>query len=66
MDALYWIKAEGPWMIFVFNRVNEMRRLSENLNASLFMEHRIQLTYHQEDIQLKHYSISNGMKDLHG
>ncbi|GBN91173.1 hypothetical protein AVEN_204150-1 [Araneus ventricosus] len=29
MDALYWIKKEGPWMTFVSNRVNEIRRLSE-------------------------------------
>ncbi|GBM34169.1 hypothetical protein AVEN_17973-1 [Araneus ventricosus] len=29
MDALHWIKKEGPWMTFVSNRVNEIRRLSE-------------------------------------
>ncbi|GFT46727.1 uncharacterized protein TNCV_1316841 [Trichonephila clavipes] len=29
MDVLYWIKREGMWMSFVFNRVNEIRRLSE-------------------------------------
>ncbi|GBM00412.1 hypothetical protein AVEN_179223-1 [Araneus ventricosus] len=29
MDALYWIKKEGPWMTFVSNRVNEIRRLSK-------------------------------------
>ncbi|XP_054717350.1 uncharacterized protein LOC129226745 [Uloborus diversus] len=29
MDALYWITKEGPWMIFVSNRVSEIRRLSK-------------------------------------
>nr|XP_042910968.1 uncharacterized protein LOC107454670 [Parasteatoda tepidariorum] len=29
MDALYWIRKEGPWTIFVSNRVDEIRRLSK-------------------------------------
>ncbi|GIX81613.1 reverse transcriptase [Caerostris extrusa] len=29
MDALHWIKKEGPWKTFVENRVKEIRKLSE-------------------------------------
>ncbi|XP_071040602.1 uncharacterized protein [Parasteatoda tepidariorum] len=29
MDSLYWIRKEDPWTIFVSNRVDEIRRLSE-------------------------------------
>ncbi|XP_071033036.1 uncharacterized protein [Parasteatoda tepidariorum] len=29
MDALYWIKKEGPWVVFVTNRVKEIRALSQ-------------------------------------
>ncbi|GIY00956.1 hypothetical protein CEXT_605991 [Caerostris extrusa] len=30
MDALHWIKKEGPWKTFVENRVKEIRKLSED------------------------------------
>ncbi|KFM68623.1 hypothetical protein X975_08703, partial [Stegodyphus mimosarum] len=34
MDVLYWVKKEGPWAIFVANRVEEIRTLSSNENWS--------------------------------
>ncbi|GFV00883.1 integrase catalytic domain-containing protein [Trichonephila clavipes] len=32
MDALHWIKRDGPWATFVANRVEEIRRLSSKEN----------------------------------
>ncbi|GFS68952.1 integrase catalytic domain-containing protein [Trichonephila clavipes] len=32
MDALHWIKRDGPWATFVANRVEEIRRFSSKEN----------------------------------
>ncbi|GFY67405.1 uncharacterized protein TNIN_390161 [Trichonephila inaurata madagascariensis] len=32
MDALHWIKRDGPWATFVASRVEEIRRLSSKEN----------------------------------